>query len=358
MTVSLKSQLILGDWHRLCHWYRNWFLGTGTGCVNEIKIDFWGLVHVVSLKSKSSGLAQVELLKSNFILGDWHRLSLKSKLIDSWGLVQVVSLKPKMILGDWHGLSLKSNLILGDWHRLSLKSKLILGDWHRLCHWNQNRFLGTGRGCVIEIENDPWGLAQVVSLKSKMILEDWHRLSLKSQLVLGDWHRLCHWKQNWFLGIGTSCVIEIKILGTGKSCVIEIKINSWGLAHAVIEIKTDFWGLAQAVSLKLNFIFGDWRRLWLWNQNWFLGTGTGCIIEIKILGTGTSCVIEIKIDFGVLAQAVLLKSTLILGDWHRLCHWNQNWFLGAGTGCVIEIKIFGTGTGCVIEIKINSWGLA
>jgi hypothetical protein len=46
-----------------------------------------------------------------------------------------------------------------------------------------------------------------------------------------------------------------------------------------------------------------------------------------------------------MAQALRLKSKLIMGN---------------GTGCVIEIKIgsFGTGTGCAIEMKIYSLVLA
>ena len=68
-------------------------------------------------------------------------------------------------------------MFLGDWHRLSLKSKLILG---------------TDTGCVIENENDSWELEQaVIEIK----IDSWgpaQVVSLKSKLILGDWHMLCH----------------------------------------------------------------------------------------------------------------------------------------------------------------------
>jgi len=204
----------------------------------------------------------------------------------------------KLVQALW----LKSKLILGDGHRLSLKSKFILGDWHRPCHRNQNWFLGTGTGHVIEIKIDSWGLVQAVSLKSKLIFGIRHRLSLKSKLIFGEWHRL---------------------------------------------------------SLKSKLIFGDCHRPCHRNQNWFLGTGTGCSWNQNwFLGTVTGRVIEIKIDFWGLAQAVSSKSKLIFGDCHRPCHRNQNWFLGTGTGCHRNQNWFlGTSTGCVIYM-ISHYGVS
>jgi hypothetical protein len=130
---------------------------------------------------------------------------------------------------------------------------------------------------------------------------------------------MCHWNENLFFGTGTGCVIDIKI---------------------------DSWGMAQAVSLKSKLTLWNWHRMCHCKENWFFGIGTGCAIGIKTDSWGMEqAVIEIKIDSLGLAQDVRLKLKLILGDWHRICDWSQNWFLG-------------TGTGCAIETKIDSWGLA
>jgi len=64
------------------------------------------------------------------------------------------------------------------------------------------------------------------------------------------------------LRTGTGCVVETENDSWGLArAVIEIKFDSWGLAQAVIEIKINSWRLAQVVSLKSKSILGDWQRL-------------------------------------------------------------------------------------------------